>query len=124
MNEQKYAAIAKLKVNVKSLAAEAKFIRKEAAKAPHSWIKCVLTDHRRNVVRSEARAAQLAMAALRGRDLNTVEPLSKTEPDWRRVQQKIEKVCGWYGRDVAKEAIERLSEWRKAMRQRHKSEAA
>jgi hypothetical protein len=78
---------AALRVKIKSLAAEAKIIRREEdrAKSWHEWLS--LKEHRRTVVRSEARAAQLALAFLRGIPYEKVEPFVHPghEPNWSRV---------------------------------------
>jgi len=81
-------AIATLRVNVKSLAAEAKFIRKELARSRKEIHSC-LTTHRKIYVREEARVAQLALAAVRGKPYGVTEWNAKTEPDWGRVWRKV-----------------------------------
>lgn len=70
--ESRVAAIHQLRVNVKSLAAEAKIIRQEQQRAGVAY-RHMLSEHRRGTLRSEARYAQLALALLRGRRYRTVE---------------------------------------------------
>jgi hypothetical protein len=84
----KLRAIATLRVNVKSLAAEAKFIRKELTRS-RKEIHSYLTTHRKVYVRQEARITQLALAAVRGRPYGVTELNAKTEPDWGRVWKKV-----------------------------------
>ena len=74
----------KLKVNIKSLASEARHIRKESSRVKRdSELKgndpefAALDGHRRWNVRNEARAAQLLYAYLRGVPYSRVE----TNPD-------------------------------------------
>lgn len=68
----KVAAIHKLRVNIKSLAAEARIIRQEAKRAgyPYSGI---LTEHRRGKLREEARYSHLALGYVRGRTYASME---------------------------------------------------
>lgn len=70
---------AKLRVKIKSLAAEARIIREEARRQKDKDIKNVLSDHRRGVVRSEARYAQLAYAYCRQVPYKVVEPTTREE---------------------------------------------
>jgi hypothetical protein len=87
-----------LKIKIKSLAEEARIIRAAEDKLKgHSvdnfaypaegW---KLYTHRKNVVRPEARATQLAYAYLRGVPYRKVEPIHHTDPSWRRVQKMVE----------------------------------
>lgn len=66
------AAIHILRVNVKSLAAEAGIIRKEARRCGIQY-EMQLTLHRRTYLRRAARVAQLSLAFVRGRPYRTVE---------------------------------------------------
>lgn len=113
----------KLKVNIKSLAAESKFIRKEQAevKDRHTG-NCVafkeLDGHRRGIVRQEARAAQLLYAFLRGRDYRQVEPnadwstydfqlmCNRLEAKCQKYHIRYEKIVEWMG---AKQANSKYS---------------
>ena len=83
---------AELKIKIKSLAAEAVLIRKDESKAlaksrtapdetHREWHKTTyksLNDHRRGIVRFEARCAQLAYAFLLGKPHKLAEPKCKT----------------------------------------------
>lgn len=84
----KVAAIHKLRVNIKSLAAEAKIIRREARRAGnfYSW---QLTEHRRGRLRQEARITHLALAFVRGRAYRSVEQNSKDMDITFRLRAKV-----------------------------------
>jgi hypothetical protein len=71
-HDPKVDAIHRLRVNVKSLAAEAAIIRREARRAGPPYA-CALDLHRRTRLREEARYAQLALAFVRGRRYRQVE---------------------------------------------------
>lgn len=80
-----------LKVKAKSLAEEARIIRKEERRA--KGLRDHLRDHRTGVVRSEARATLLAYGFLRGRTLEQVETRAKTKPDWDKVWSMVRRYC-------------------------------
>lgn len=84
---------AALRVKVKSLADEAKIIRREESRSNswHEWMS--LKEHRRTVVRREARAAQLALGFLRGRRYSELEQTTRMDnaPDAGRVEKLIQK---------------------------------
>ncbi len=84
----KVAAIHKLRVNVKSLAEEARIIRQEAKRCGREY-RAVLDCHRRGRVRDEARIAQLALAYVRGMPYRRVESKAHVMPDVRRLVEKI-----------------------------------
>lgn len=84
----KVAAIHKLRVNIKSLTAEAKIIRKEARRAG-SFYSLQLTEHRRGQLRAEARYTHLALAYFRGRPHSSVERGCRKYTDPRRLLSKI-----------------------------------
>jgi len=110
-----------LKVKAKSLADEAKIIRKEEGRAK-SWYDMIqLKEHRRTVVRYEARSALLAYGFLRGTPYRTMEPSTKpgNEPDWKRVRQLIHKYIvpnHWITfsevTDLRNSADKRFAEWK------------
>jgi len=107
VKEQIQIAIAKLRVNVKSLAAEAKIIRHECRQRRNPAVVSELHFHRVGVVRCEARAAQLALAAFRSRQYRSIEGRTKTPPDWGRVEEKIKRAA-WHPkvREVALQWVE------------------
>ena len=103
-----------LKIKIKSLAAEAAIIRHAERKARRrvDWVKAhgsdndlfdaryareSLSDHRRGVVRSEARHSLLAYGFLRGRAYSSMETVTHTPPDWARVKDLV----GRFGGDKA-----------------------
>ena len=83
-----------LKVKIKHLAEEARIIRREANAqyAQGNYQKGNnLTDHRKGVVRREARATLIAYQTLRGIPREVYEPDAKTEPDWKAVERMVKK---------------------------------
>lgn len=78
--------LAKLKVKAKSLAEEARIIRREESKF-HGMDKWDLQNHRKYDVRNEARATQLAIAFLKGRNYLDVE--YRGIRDWNTFQVLI-----------------------------------
>ncbi len=83
-----------LKIKLKHLAEESRIIRAEAEKqyAEGNYQKGNdLTNHRKLVVRPEARATLLAYQQLRGIPYEVCEPNPKTEPNWKRVEQMVKK---------------------------------
>ena len=107
-----------LKVKIKSLAAEAKIIRTEERKNPK--FRFGLAEHRRTVVRKEARHTLLAYGFLRGKQYQQIESKTHEKPDWARVEKMIEKYgTHWeegqdhreYQKNKA-EALERFKAWK------------
>lgn len=88
-----------IKVKILSLAAEAKIIRKQEQKARahgNRSLRIGLADHRRGIVRHEARHAQLAYGFLRGMPYKKMEAKCHggCEPDFGKVKASIEKyIC-------------------------------
>ncbi len=88
----------RLKVKIRSLADEARTIRKEERK-PHKDMDDVgysderrgLWIHRTGLVRREARHALLAYGFIRGRRYRQMEAECEIEPDWRAVQRLVAK---------------------------------
>jgi uncharacterized coiled-coil protein SlyX len=97
-----------LKVKIKSLAAEARIIRLEERRATSTSLKCGLAEHRRGVVRREARLSQLAYGFLRGRALAAIESKRRpgNAPDWKRVASLVAR----YASNASQAAT--LDEWR------------
>lgn len=75
--DSKVAAIHTLRINVKSLAQEARYIRREEQRCGHAYRE-QLHIHRTVKVRWEARVAQLALAYVRGTSRESVE----NSPTW------------------------------------------
>jgi hypothetical protein len=88
-----------IKVKILSLAAEAKIIRKQEQKARshgNRSLRIGLADHRRGIVRHEARHAQLAYGFLRGMPYKKMEAKCHPGcgPDFDKVKSSIERyVC-------------------------------
>ena len=96
--EAKYAAIHALRVNVKSLAAEAIFIREEISKTKNNFVKGYLNNHRIRKLRVEARHTQLALAAVRGKPYKFIEQKTKFAPDFDKIRTKAKQYV-WYHKD-------------------------
>ncbi len=88
-----------LKVKVKSLAAEARIIRREeqrckarpADKPGRTELLLQLKAHRRDTVRREARHSLLAMGYLRGRAYRAMERTCRQDPSWSEVERMVQK---------------------------------
>lgn len=85
-----------LRVKIKSLAAEARIIRREETRWPHGHrelggIWSQLNSHRRRDVRPEARSAQLAYGLLRGRRYAVMEAKVWEAPDLPRIAYLVGK---------------------------------
>jgi hypothetical protein len=86
----------KARVNIKSLAAEAKFIRQETAKAKEEN-RASLIEHRRGRLREEARMAQLVLCYLNGKKRSHCEPVRKQDP-WdfqKNFIKKLKRLVPW-----------------------------
>ena len=79
-----------LKIKVKSLAAEARIIKHEERKT-RGLERRELQDHRKGVVRREARHSGLALGYLRGRAYRAMEATCRTAPDWSAVERMIKR---------------------------------
>lgn len=73
-----------LKVKVKSLAAEARIIRQEERRSKGP-LRESLAEHRRGVVRNEARHSQIAYALLRGKPYDEIEGTNSKPFDIKKV---------------------------------------
>lgn len=87
-----------LKIKLKSLAAEARIIKREERRAKKNRdLADALTYHRRFVVRPEARVTLLAYGFFRGRRYQDVE--HSTRPlDWGKVRAMVKKYSAPVGR--------------------------
>ncbi len=104
-----------LKVKIKSLAEEARIIRKAEKKGVRRES---LRFHRISVVRDEARHSQLAYAFVRGRTYAATEQ-SASAPEWKKVEAMVEKFAGTHQWCTelrycpnAKETRARLQQWK------------
>lgn len=60
----------------------------------HYWRYVSLRNHRTGVVRKEQQSAFLAYAFLRGKTYKEVERTTKSEPNWKRVVEIVNKFWG------------------------------
>lgn len=81
-----------LRVKLKSLAEEARIIRREEQRT-HTVLRDELHRHRVLVVRSEARATHLAYGFIRGRTLEQMEASSDpaAPPNWDKVRSMLKR---------------------------------
>lgn len=79
-----------LRVKIKSLAEEARIIRREERRT-HGPLRTELHDHRVKAVRSEARHTHLAYGYIRGRRYEQIEALASFPPHWERVRVMVKK---------------------------------
>lgn len=109
-----YGGRACLRVKIKSLAEEARIIRREERKARYGRERLHL--HRVGIVRSEARHAQLAYGMLRGRSYKSLEPNAKEPPNARRIAELVAKYgrrrsCYFIGDDEKQLAANSVRDW-------------
>jgi len=117
-----------LKIKIKSLAEEAKIIKREEQKwnIPFTIdnLKTVhplyfsLREHRINVVRRECRLSNIAYGYLRGRSYKQIENKCYEAPNWERVAEIIRKFNykafpNMHTAEGRKAAYETLKEWSK-----------
>lgn len=79
-----------LRVKLKSLAAEAKIIRREEQRSWGSF-RDELRLHRVGTVRQAARETHLAYGFIRGRALEQMEAKAAVKPDWEAVRKMVKK---------------------------------
>lgn len=81
-----------LRVKAKSLAEEARIIRREEGKTSGS-LQQELRWHRTSDVRYEARATYLAYGIIRGREVGRIERPRSERPEsfWKKVRSMVEK---------------------------------
>jgi len=84
-------AVHQLRVNVKSLAAEARYIREEIQRAKTQEARELLSAHRTQRLKPESRLAHLALAFIRNTPYKKVEPKTKTPPSPQNLTKKIKK---------------------------------
>ena len=108
-----------LKVKIKSLAAEAKIIRKEEKRARRESLRRGLEDHRKGIVRTEARHTHLAYGFIRGREYSQMESSTHETPNWDKVRKMVEKYGAYVAWDSSSETYD---DYRKRQ-QEHKEES-
>lgn len=82
-----------LRVNVKSLAAEARIIRQEIAKAKSKDAIGCLSFHRMSRLRPEARLAHLALAYVKGVPYKTAESKTNNPVLCMELVKKLSRFC-------------------------------
>ena len=107
-----------LRVKAKSLADEARIIKREESRAKKNKqpeLKQGLRDHRVTVVRAEARATNLARAFITGVPYKTVEQFSREGLPYARIVSMVKKYGGWdLARQTDGELYRKLGDWKKA----------
>lgn len=79
-----------LRVKVKTLAIEARVIRREEGRT-NGVLQYELHNHRVNELRREARSAHIAYGLIKGRAMKQIENKASTPPDQKRVEALIKK---------------------------------
>lgn len=79
-----------LRVKAASLAAESRIIRKQEQRTSGA-LRAELAQHRRLDVRIASRSTVLALGFIRGKNLDSMEPLRYSEPDWEGIQKMLTK---------------------------------
>lgn len=103
-----------LKVKIKNLADEARTIRQETTKACKQKdypLVNGLTEHRKGIVRGEARCSLAAYAFLRNRP----KPHKIHKDDFKRITQIVEKFgcTRWFSQVGNEDQAKRLQDWLK-----------
>ena len=102
--------ITQLKIKLKSLAAEARIIRKEELKnkGKWAWKADSFYGHRVHYLRPITRATHVAYGLLRGLGYHQIEPTSKSQPDWDKVRKMVIKYSDYKSE---KDNVAILDEW-------------
>jgi len=101
-----------LKVKIKSLASEARIIRLEEGRARSPELRYSLTEHRKGIVRYEARHSLLLYGYTHGKEYCQLEKYTKEDPDWKYIK-KMSYRFGFVNTDeeVLDGWIERGKKW-------------
>jgi hypothetical protein len=108
----------KIKINIKSLAAEAKINREICNKIKDPKVKAEISNHRRTTLRKEARLAQLALCYLNGKPRSYCEPVRRNDP-WGFDKDLFKKITrflhSWYNitwfRGNKQIDVEKIKKW-------------
>lgn len=79
-----------LRVKLKSLAEEARIIRREEQRT-FGALREELHRHRVDIVRKVARDTHVAYGLIRGKTIDQIEPGRKSDPDWEAVEKMVKK---------------------------------
>lgn len=110
-----------MKIKIKSLAAEARIIRVEEAKAKKARkteLLSSLAEHRRGKLRQAARESYLVYAFLRGVPYWVVEKPGSSKPNWDEVEKAIKRFRSfnnWTPLHEIDKLKNELKEWREAV---------
>lgn len=99
-----------LKIKIKSLAEEARIIRKEEQRAYHELLRSEMHQHRVVELRRVARNTLLAYGFIRGRTYLQVELWASTPPNWDAVRTMVRKY-GAVDHKIKKAQLEALELW-------------
>ena len=108
-NKYPYDLRTLLKVKIKSLAEEARIIRKEEQRTDSLNLYRQFNGHRRSDLRHESRHALLAYGFLRGMSLHRIEQ-SDQPVDWAKIRRLVSKY-GPVEREDCIGILERLDSW-------------
>ena len=100
-----------IRVNIKSLAAESIIIRKQVLKTKNVYVKNRLINHKRLVVRPEARLANLAYGFMTGKKRSDIEKKFFVEVDANKLLNKINRFDEYPSNPVK---LEQVLEWLKS----------
>lgn len=94
--EQAICTRAKFRVKIKSLAEEARLIRREERRCKRvAWVAGSLRAHRIYVVRVEQRHTLLAYAFLRGTPYSVVERMPREQADVSKIERILKSLAGF-----------------------------
>jgi hypothetical protein len=79
-----------LKIKIKSLAAEARIIRREERKTT-GRLREEMYQHRIGIVRQVTRNTLIAYGLIRGQTIEQMEPNRKSDPDWDAIDKMLKK---------------------------------
>jgi len=105
-----------LRVNVKSLASEARIIREEIQRVSDKDIKADLHCHRQRRVRPEARTAHLALAFVKGKSYRSAEAKARVAPVTKDIVRKLQRA--WYPVDHDTDAT--IQKWLATQQERRR----
>jgi len=80
-----------LKVKIISLADEAKTIRREEKKALTPELRHSLTEHRKGIVRHEARHSLLLYGFMNGKQYREIEAYTERPPSWSKIKRMAKR---------------------------------
>ena len=110
-HDPRILAIHKLRVNLQSLVAESRIIRREERRAGIVY-RCELHTHRVTTVREETRYTHLALGFVRGRSYQQIERNAHKAPELKRLLRKInDKGATYWGYGIYKVSEDVVKQW-------------